>query len=106
MGRWAQRSQRGGGPPTGTVQTVQMSTAQLTAPDELTVQYTGSVNATAFLTTDFEADPGDGQQPIAIAQGAADTAILTFGAPLVADDTLNYSGAAANVLTPDSIAIT
>jgi hypothetical protein len=101
MGRWAQRSVRGGGPPTAAALN-QMVNAVIAAGNEAEVTYATDVDALDFAPGDHVSEPS-GSISTAYVQFDLNVLTVTMAPDIIGDTDLNYAGAAPGILTPDTI---
>lgn len=108
MGRWAQRTRRGGGPGTRPPATITIDNVDVNGdPGSVTVQFSDPVNVADFLPSDFFLDVGSGffnglepcaqVSPIEISwTNTSEWATIPSGSPW------QYLGTAPDVITPQS----
>lgn len=106
MGRWAQRSLRGGGGPSGAgPPLISILSAVSDGAGNVTVTFTDDVIAAAFSAAAF-ADTTLPEAASSIIQGASDELIYGFGGTPIAGDVYAYTDTVAGVATPQSGLIT
>lgn len=101
MGQWATRQRRGGGPPTPPPLT-QMSSSNAIGENEGVVAYNGPVTAANFTITDFQLDAGI-ITVVNISQNGPNGLLLEFDDDVESGGSLEYTGAVAGILTPQTI---
>lgn len=104
MGRWAQRERAGGGA-TPASSPISITLAVYDAFFSVTLTYSADINVADFAAADFISQPS-GINPIIVAQGTSSELVLTLDAGSLGDTSIDYAGAAPNVLTPQSITYT
>lgn len=102
MGRWAQRSIRGGGSQQSTA-IIQINAAIQISGLLTILYYSGDVTASEFDTAAFESLASH-NQPDTITQGDSEQLQLTWGADTTGDTDIEYTGNTPGVLTPQTIA--
>jgi hypothetical protein len=104
VGRWAQRSHRGGGPPTAAA-LIQIDAAQKTDDFQVDITYSGAVNPADFALADFTTLPDSGNA-LALGDNGPNVLQIVFDV-LIDDETdLSYAGDTSGVLTPQTVTIT
>ena len=104
MGRWAQRSHRGGGPQTGTG-LIQITQAERPDANTVNVTYSAPITAADFNNVDFGSTP-TAFTPDSINQNAPAELGINFPDDITAETGIDYTGAVPGVLTPQSVAFT
>lgn len=100
MGRWAQRSRSGGGPPAPAA-LIYIASASNDGFTEVRLRYSAAVDSDDFASIDFELTPG-ASNPILIAQGDPDELVLTFGDSSGATS-ITYNGGFPGLLSPQTV---
>jgi hypothetical protein len=100
MGRWAQRQRTGG----GINQPIQMIAAVGFSGTVIDIEYSAPISVLALTAADFESNPS-GEAGIVRAQISPTKARVTFSGPIGSDTDVTYTGSVANVVSPQTIAI-
>jgi hypothetical protein len=82
-----------------------MLSASETGGDQENIVYSGGVDANDFALGDFFSQPSN-QNPSSISQDGPEGLQLMFSGDVSADTSIDYTGSAPGVLSPDTIAIT
>lgn len=102
MGRWAQRTRRGGGPPTPSCATI--IHALLLDPATVDIDFTIDVDVADFNASDFTV-PVDGLTGISIVQAGSNTVEVDLGGSTTVGSILHYAGTAPGVCSPQNATI-
>jgi hypothetical protein len=76
-----------------------------TGDDQESLVYNGGIDANVFNPGDFSSEPS-GSTPDTVIQDGPNGLQLMFTPDISSDSTVDYTGTAAGILTPDTVAIT
>lgn len=103
MGRWAQRTHRGGSPGAAAA-LKQITSAVGQGGDTVNVTYTGNITAASFVPGTFSTDAA--HTGTSVAQDGANSLNVTFDGDVSIDNTMTYAGTVSGVLTPQTVPLT
>jgi hypothetical protein len=103
MGRWAQRSRSGGGPPLQGP--IQIQTATKIGSIDIELTYDRDVTSVGFLPQDYTTN-ASAQAGEFLSHPTPTQVQVTFPSPVDTDVSVTYTGAEPNVLTPQTVAYT